>query len=129
MRTKSLFLLIILLFNQCLASIANANQFTHAVNKVDDSVLVICTGSQVKYISSVDYFKFGKIVEVNSNLDTEQKPLCPVENTLQALDLVSEPYSLLCSYRTSLSLKSLSLPVKPYTFTPFNLATARAPPF
>ena len=128
-RTNSLFLLIILLLNQCLASLANAHQFTYAKNKVDDSVLVICTGSQVKYISSVEYFEFGNIVEVASKLDTDQKPLCPLENSLQALDSVSDSNCVQCSYRTGLNIKPYWLPLKPYTFTPFNIAIGRAPPF
>lgn len=128
MRFTTLFVLCILLFNQCLAAVANAQQFSSAANKLDDNTLVICTGSEIKFISSIDYFEFGKIVEVAPSVDADLTIKCPVDTALQASDVQHNSLEIVHQSRAKLSFERHYLRESPFISIAYNIALTRAPP-
>jgi len=127
-RSTSLVILCILLFNQCLAAISNAQQFSSVANKLDDNTLVICTGAEVKFISSFDYFEFGKIVEVAPSVDADLSVKCPIETGIPVSDVHHNSLEVVHQSRASLHLERSDLKEAPFISKPYSYAITRAPP-
>lgn len=87
MRLASYLLSIVLMSNSLLLGLAGTAKFDALNSQLPQNVMAICTGSAVKYISEIEYFNNGTILEiVLPNQDTEhntQSDTCPVNTGLE----------------------------------------------
>lgn len=126
------FFCVIFALQALLSSIASGHHLRMLNAQSQQDVLVICTGSETKWISAEHYFDFGEIVEVEHPTDTSHSHLLlACANTLAydnkpvslaALSLVSG--ALYCLSNASSALESPALIQHLYA-----LASSRAPPY
>lgn len=66
----STLLLLALIFNQGLGMLSSASAMSAMQNFANDETLVICTGTQVKWISAAIFYQSGDIIEVEAPSNT-----------------------------------------------------------
>jgi hypothetical protein len=114
-----------------LSSIASGHNLRALNAQSQQDVLVICTGSETKWISAERYFDFGEIVEVEQPADTSDTHLLlACANTL-AYD--NKPVSLTALSIAPVAIYSLSnvstvLQNQALVQDFYALASSRAPP-
>lgn len=134
---RSLVTLIALVFalNSLLLSYANAKTFASINSTLPEDVLVICTGSSVKYISESALYENGLIVEVELD-DSEQSELaksdiaqlCPLNLGFDK-GQIHQPY--LCNQihiRLAFQFTVDAQQNTPLCINEYSLAITRAPP-
>lgn len=109
---------------------ANAQAFAHKNNSFDNDTLVICTGTQVKIISSIQFYEFGKIVEVSTSLEhSDLNDLsCPIDTGIEPSKLSNSHTQSTLEQRVNFLQLSAYIRQNPYLSISFPQALTRAPP-
>ncbi|GLR71528.1 hypothetical protein GCM10007852_24360 [Agaribacter marinus] len=113
-------------------SIAGALNLINPSNKNND-VMLICTGSQTKWISESIYLNTGKIVELSLSTDLPDLPKS-VHSVDCSFDPIVEPTFEQMTMNTVqvkwIAYKALiqTLSQRPYTAFPYTRSLSRAPP-
>lgn len=66
----TLYVIICLALHAGLSTIVSAQHLQSLKATLSDNILVICTGSKLKYIDAVPYYTTGEIVEVSQSSDS-----------------------------------------------------------
>jgi hypothetical protein len=119
-----------MVFNGTVAVIGSALIVNNAQQYSTDDVMMICTGSQFKWISTEDYFTTGEMVFIDPPADAPQS----VDNVDCSFVYLAEQYTnnLAVPVQVDKSIayqaKVLNLAQRPFTTFAYSTAQTRAPP-
>jgi hypothetical protein len=119
-----------MVFNGTVAVIGSALIVNNAQQYSTDDVMMICTGSQFKWISTEDYFTTGEMVFIDPPADAPQS----VDNVDCSFVYLAEQYTnnLALPVQVDKSIayqaKVLNLAQRPFTAFAYSTAQTRAPP-
>lgn len=130
MRFTLLLFTIILCLNSALSTLASAAKFAHANDSLNENSLVICTGSQVKIISSYHYFELGQVLELETlEVEAELADIsCPLDNSLEPSAVLTTIANTAKAQKISFHRLYVSLQQSLLSFERYNSALSRAPP-
>lgn len=123
---------IAMLFNSTFAVMGSAWLVNTAQQYANDDTMMICMGSQFKWVSTFDYFENNELVFVEPPADAPVN----LESVECPYLVIAEQYTddhtfpkLLHQNIASYKAKKLALDQRPYTAYPYAAAQTRAPPF
>ena len=120
-----------MVFNSTAAVIGSAWAVNNAQQYATDDAMMICTGSQFKWISTKDYFATGEMVFIDPPNDA---PIS-VDNLDCSFLYVAEQYidshvlPMQIDKGIAYQAKALALAQRPYTAFAYSTAQTRAPPY
>jgi hypothetical protein len=118
-----------------LVGVANAAKFTSINSGLPDDVLVICTGSSVKYISEKALFADGLMVEIEVEFGDKESAqqenvfTCPIDEGLEKSKLLNINAVSQHLTRIGFLLGFSKIGQQPHSSFAFVLLPSRAPPF
>lgn len=119
-----------MLFNGTVAMIGSTWVVSNAQQYATDDAMMICTGSQFKWISSEDYFTTGEIVFIEPPTDAPTN----VDNLDCSFSYLAEQYTDKTELPTQVDkniayqAKAIVLAQRPYTAFAYSTSQTRAPP-
>lgn len=119
-----------MIFNGTVAVIGSSWVVNNAQRYATDDAMMICTGSEFKWISTVDYFASGEMVFIDPPTDAPAS----VENVDCSFSYLAEQYTDISNLPAQLDkniaykAKALALAQRPYTAFAYRTAQTRAPP-
>ena len=120
-----------MVFNSTAAVIGSAWAVNNAQQYATDDAMMICTGSQFKWISTEDYFATGKMVFIDPPSDAPTS----VDNLDCSYLYIAEQYidkdvlPTLIDKSIAYQAKAIVIARRPYTAFAYSTAQTRAPPF
>lgn len=128
-----IYLIIALALQAGLGGLFAAQKLDSINATLGDDVLVICTGTQLKYIDAIEYYGSGNIVEIQNPTDSPNDTDQNASNCIvcQAQDIQASLFLLAQQWVIS-TVSSVQQSIKPPIFSVvrsrFLLPTLRAPP-
>ena len=119
-----------MVFNGTVAVIGSAWVVNNAQQYATDDAMMICTGSEFKWISTQDYFTSGEMVFIDPPTDAPSS----VDNLDCSFSYLAEQYLDKTELPTQVDksiaykAKALALAQRPYTAFAYSTAQTRAPP-
>lgn len=119
-----------MVFNSTAAVIGSAWAVSNAQQYATDDTMMICTGSQFKWISTEEYFSKGEMVFIDPPNDAPTS----VDNLQCSFLYVAEQYidnnvlPAQIDKGIAYQAKALAIAQRPYTAFAYNSAQTRAPP-
>lgn len=119
-----------MVFNGTAAVIGSAWVVNNAQQYATDDAMMICTGSQFKWISSEDYFATGKMVFIDPPTNAPNN----IDNLDCSFSYLAEQYTeshvlpTLVDKNIAYQTYALAIAQRPYTAFAYSTAQTRAPP-
>lgn len=128
-----IYLIIALALQAGLGGLFAAQKLDSINSTLSDDVLVICTGTQLKYIDAIEYYGSGNIVEIqnptDSPNDTDQNAsnciVCQAQDIQASLFLMAQQWFI---STVSSEQQSIKAPIFSVVRSRFLLPILRAPP-
>lgn len=119
-----------MVFNGTVAVIGSAWVVNNAQQYASDDAMMICTGSQFKWISTEDYFTTGEMVFIDPPTDAPTS----IDNVDCSFSYLAEQFTentdlpVHLDRNIAYKAKALALAQRPYTAFAYSTAQTRAPP-
>lgn len=126
----SLMMIFVLLFNSTFAVFASSLTIEKANQYKTEDATLICTGSQLRWISLSAFYQTGKMVFIDAPNDAPEQ----LEQVSCVYSYLSDSYTdTLFTYKAISSIAAyrsyvVSLHQRPYTLFPYQTSHSRAPP-
>jgi hypothetical protein len=126
----SILVAIAMIFNGTIAVIGSAWAVNNAQKYATDDAMMICTGSQFKWISTEDYFSTGEMVFIDPPTDAPKN----IDNLNCSFLYIAEQYihkdvlPVLPDRNIAYQALTRAIAQRPYTAFAYSTAQTRAPP-